>query len=645
MKQLAPNLFNRRYKDLVEMGRARLPGFAPDWTDYNAHDPGITLMELLAWATEAQLYSLSRTRRDERLAYAALLGLKPKGTQPAQGLIWPNQPAHGARYAESFVIPSDAVVNVLEIETPTFRPTHKLLWVPGRITRLESHLADGRVLDLTGINERGGPAFLPFGEGAGPRDLLSMQFRCGDTGLFPTKRKEAEGAYWAIGVRADAPLSGDVSEPAESQKSGRSPLAAALVVAGTRRFPLRIVSDTTAGLLCTGALLLDVSSVQDSPVEFTLELHARRGFDRPPRLLRIEPNVVPIVQGRSITREPHAANGLPDWSFLLDTPGLRFAEGEEPVEVEVDGTTGLNQWERCEHLFVQGPEDRVYELDAASGRITFGNGLNGRAPAQGDLVNVTYKVSDAEAGGVGRNRKWQVAGFDGVFGVNPDRIAGAAARTDWVEQRREARRRSREEHPMVSSEDIASAAKRLPLLEVARAWVLPTTEKTPQTGVVTLVAMRARPTGKEPARVPETRRWLDAIRRRLVARVPLGSRLMVVAPRYAEFFVRARLEAGRGRDPAAVRKDVEAELGRRLTLANTSPEVTPRAPGIPVERRDVAAWIRAVDGVRRVIEFALIRTSDNKAVDRIEVPAGGLPRFALARSALEVDRPGPGVMP
>ena len=47
MKRLAPDFFDRRFDDLVETGRSRLPSLAPRWTDYNAHDPGITLMELL----------------------------------------------------------------------------------------------------------------------------------------------------------------------------------------------------------------------------------------------------------------------------------------------------------------------------------------------------------------------------------------------------------------------------------------------------------------------------------------------------------------------------------------------------------------------------------------------------------------------
>src|SRR5262245_40703411 len=91
MKTLAPDFFDRRFDDLVEVGRSRLPSLAPRWTDYNAHDPGITLMELLAFTTEAQLYGLARMRRDERRGYAALLGLRPEGPLPARGTLWPDR--------------------------------------------------------------------------------------------------------------------------------------------------------------------------------------------------------------------------------------------------------------------------------------------------------------------------------------------------------------------------------------------------------------------------------------------------------------------------------------------------------------------------------------------------------------------------
>ncbi len=106
MKKLAPELSGRSYDDLMKSALSRLPGLAPGWTDYNAHDPGITLLELLAGATEAQLYALSRQRRDERRAFAALLGLKPRGPQPAEGLIWPDHRARLRRWRGTITRPS-----------------------------------------------------------------------------------------------------------------------------------------------------------------------------------------------------------------------------------------------------------------------------------------------------------------------------------------------------------------------------------------------------------------------------------------------------------------------------------------------------------------------------------------------------------
>jgi predicted phage baseplate assembly protein len=108
MTRLAPDLFDRRYDDLVELGRAQLPALAPEWTDHNAHDPGITLLELLAWVTEAQLYSVAHTRRDERRAYATLMGIVPHGTRPGRGLLWRDHEDPGSPAAQFAGIPAPA---------------------------------------------------------------------------------------------------------------------------------------------------------------------------------------------------------------------------------------------------------------------------------------------------------------------------------------------------------------------------------------------------------------------------------------------------------------------------------------------------------------------------------------------------------
>lgn len=67
------NLDTRRFDDLVAEARGLIPRYAPEWTNHNASDPGITLIELLAWVTEATLYRLNRVPEGVALEFAKLL--------------------------------------------------------------------------------------------------------------------------------------------------------------------------------------------------------------------------------------------------------------------------------------------------------------------------------------------------------------------------------------------------------------------------------------------------------------------------------------------------------------------------------------------------------------------------------------------
>ncbi|MGI5154093.1 hypothetical protein [Microbispora sp. CA-102843] len=55
-----PNLDDRSYADLMAQAQALIPALDPAWTNYNPSDPGITLIELLAWLTEMQLFQVNQ---------------------------------------------------------------------------------------------------------------------------------------------------------------------------------------------------------------------------------------------------------------------------------------------------------------------------------------------------------------------------------------------------------------------------------------------------------------------------------------------------------------------------------------------------------------------------------------------------------
>lgn len=68
-----PNLDDRKYKDLVEEALSLIPAYAPEWTNHNPSDPGITLIELFAYLTEMLVYRLNRVTDDNIRSFLELL--------------------------------------------------------------------------------------------------------------------------------------------------------------------------------------------------------------------------------------------------------------------------------------------------------------------------------------------------------------------------------------------------------------------------------------------------------------------------------------------------------------------------------------------------------------------------------------------
>jgi len=82
-----PNLDDRRWIDLVEEGRSLIPFYAPEWTDHNIHDPGITILELFAAIAEMDIYQLNRIPRERKLKFLALIGVHPLPPRPSRTVM------------------------------------------------------------------------------------------------------------------------------------------------------------------------------------------------------------------------------------------------------------------------------------------------------------------------------------------------------------------------------------------------------------------------------------------------------------------------------------------------------------------------------------------------------------------------------
>lgn len=71
-----PTLDDRTFGELVEDARSRIQSICPGWSDLSPSDPGMVLLELFAYLTEAMIYRLNRLPEKAYVAFLRLLGVK-----------------------------------------------------------------------------------------------------------------------------------------------------------------------------------------------------------------------------------------------------------------------------------------------------------------------------------------------------------------------------------------------------------------------------------------------------------------------------------------------------------------------------------------------------------------------------------------
>lgn len=82
-----PVLDDRSYDQILAELVARIPVYAPEWTNYGPSDPGITLLELLAHLGETMLYRFNQIPDQTRLWLLHLLQVPPYPPRSATGLV------------------------------------------------------------------------------------------------------------------------------------------------------------------------------------------------------------------------------------------------------------------------------------------------------------------------------------------------------------------------------------------------------------------------------------------------------------------------------------------------------------------------------------------------------------------------------
>lgn len=123
------SLDDERFEEIVEKARKMIPNLSPDWTDYNYHDPGITIIELLAWLKEIQQFHMDQIGPMHVRKYLMLLGEKMNGMAPAAARLSIECPD------EELILPMGSRFYASDIE---FETSYSRFLQPAQIVQLIS---------------------------------------------------------------------------------------------------------------------------------------------------------------------------------------------------------------------------------------------------------------------------------------------------------------------------------------------------------------------------------------------------------------------------------------------------------------------------------------------------------------------------
>ncbi len=319
MATALPNLDDRRWDDLVQDAVALVPLHAPDWTDHNAHDPGVTLIELFAFVTERQIYRVNRVPEMRKWRMLGLAGLAPLPPQPTR-VVAAFSLAEGAAPA---ALPPTTEVSAGGIP---LRLSQGLTVAGTRIASLKRS-AGGAAIDLSGALARGDrlPLFdavpavgdavtIELESRARPGDRIALHVRLLSRKSSRDERRRAIGDLLARRAACAPPPDPCGARPRRPRcgcgcACYDAPALRWETPGATGEWRPADVFDGTRGLSQDGTILL--RAPEDMAFgRLTLRVSAAGGeWDSPRAALVLVPDAVEAEQSRSVWRTFRIAPG------------------------------------------------------------------------------------------------------------------------------------------------------------------------------------------------------------------------------------------------------------------------------------------------------------------------------------------------
>lgn len=644
-----PVIDDRRHADLVAEARARIPRYVPEWTDLNDNDPGIAVVQLLAWLSEMLLFRIGQVPQLNRIKFLELIGTS---LEPARAASVELSFGAVADFGEPTVIVplhTQVAAELPGLPTPLVFETEAAL--VAITAQLDAVLLDSgfEVADASAANADGATGFSPFGRS--PRNGAAMLLGFTSDLDFPTTPLDL-----AFFVRSPA-STGRSRAPLVVPGGGAAPQAPATLAwdywNGSEWIPLDVLGDDTLALTRSGHVVLQLpasNAVSGVPLPATMApaaglrywLRVRLtggAYTRAPALDAVRTNTVAALQAQTVDGELLGrATGLDDQMFrLANAPVLAGS-----LELQVDEGGGFETWTEVPDFFASGPEDRHYVLDRSTGEVRFGRGGQLRVPMANpsrpsNVLALSYRFGGGAAGNVPASAvnalRASVPGIDADAVANLQPAGGGTDEESLAAAEERARQQLKSRERAVTAEDFELHAKSA---GAARALALPLVhpdfEGLQVPGVVSVVVVPPSKVAdplEDPAPQP-TEALLRAVCAELDARRLLTTELYAIAPRYREVVVSATLSCRAGTDTASVKQQAQRSLARWLhpLVGGDDAGIDENGSGWPFGGdlyHSALVQKLLLPGVRRVNDVRVwIDRVEQRACSDVEIDAGVL---------------------
>jgi hypothetical protein len=662
MPLLTPILDDRSYQQLRDELVRRIPVYAPEWTDHNPSDPGVTLIELFAFLAENLLFRFNQIPDATKLEFLRLLQISLRPAAYSSAIVQMTPVAVPAATG-SVLAPVRTTLKSGNVRFETLDEVNALpLTVLGMCKfasalptdaehkdfseRAIAAVRDSRPAPAPGTTPPA-PVFYapvtvpldPAAPGAAPVDFKSAVDQIVWVAVLQTKdtivpKLPGQTLYLGL-ILDDQLLPTDAIEPCPGAGATATGPSMNWQIS-TGRFDsanrpayikVEVRGDTTRGLTRSGVVKLALPASLSDMAPFVLGNPDLGGTgDLPPEIddaaeaakvlfwLRVSRPANSAPFGRILWLGANAAQAVQMQTASPEFVGMgtgaasqKYSLVNRPVisgslQVDVEEAAGWQRWTAVDSFDASSEDDRHYSVDLEAGSVTFGDGVNGRAPQIGERIRaVEYRYGGGPAGNVAAAAMNKFESLTNLKVTNPLPARGGADGEQVSEALDripgELRRRDR----AVTAGDFRELALQTPGAGVGRAECLPRfhptipDQETP--GVVSVVVWpredRSHPNAPMPDHtlISDVCCWLDS--RRLVT-----TSLYVLPPTYHKVAVAVGVHVKAGYGFEAVRRWTELVIRQYLAPL---PPYGPEGDGWPLGRRvhgpELEAAALQVEGV------------------------------------------------